>query len=466
MKTLIQAALAFICRHSFLRSPFLAALLFRASLHRIGRRSGSERYTALMMPRPGLREDALAVLEDMPEFSVLSTYPGIMKAIAAGFLPVTIDDNNYANLSAEEEAAKQRYRAFLQDVMRHLLKLVRIDVIVSGNFAYFAERELHAAAEALGVPFIVLHKENLKTPARAAFFTQHYRRRRGAFGGREVLVYNDIEREVQINAGVVPAERIEVCGMPRLDRCHAWRRASAGRSRPEQPTMLFFTFGAKTGLPVLRRKGAEGDYSESLPEFDNLDWHNTVQETMQAIAGFARTHPHVRVVVKSKLSSSQIEIFRVAAGGHIPPNLELIDGGDPLDLLQEAWAVVGMNSTALLEALAMDAVVICPAYAEAADPDARQWIVDLGSAIEYARSPDQLIARLSQIASGPAPIVAGELGAGAANALRHWAGNADGKASERVGAAILREMKTARHRSEHEPHASPEAPAPAGNQTG
>src|SRR5688572_26737775 len=112
MKTLIQAALAFICRRGFLRSPLLVALLFCASLRRVGRRSGRARYVALILPRPGLNEDALAVLQAMPEFSLLRTHAGIMKAIAVGFLPKTIDDNNYGGLSPEEEEAKRRYRAF------------------------------------------------------------------------------------------------------------------------------------------------------------------------------------------------------------------------------------------------------------------------------------------------------------------------------------------------------------------
>jgi hypothetical protein len=440
MTTLIQAALAFICR-SFLRSPLLVALLFCASLRRVGLRSGRERYVALILPRPGLSEDALSVLQDTPEFSVLRTHTGIMKAIAAGFLPKSIDDNNYSGLSPHEEEAKRRYRAFLQDVLRHVLRLTGIDVIVSGNFAYFAERELHAAAEALGVPFIVLHKENLKSPGRVSYFKNLYRRRRGPFEGRRILVYNTTELDVQTEAGIVPADRINICGMPRLDRSHAWRRAAAGKRLPEQPMILFFTFGAKTGLPALRRKGAGGDYVESLPEFDGLNWEQTAQQTMDAVARFARANPGARVVVKSKLSSAEVEIFRAAAGGQVPANLQLVKGGDPLFLLQEAWAVVGMNTTALLEALAMGKTVLCPHYAEAADPSMRLWIADFGSTVEYAQSPAQLVARLSEIASGPVPLVSAELGPEAVEALERWAGNPDGKASDRVRAFIKSEVE-------------------------
>src|SRR5690606_6086715 len=126
------------------------------------------------------------------------------------------------------ERKKDDYRAFLREVFRIVLEKVRIDAIVSGNFTYFAERELQHAAEEIGLPFIVLHKESLKSPGRQKFFEDLYRNRRGLFRGRRIIVYNNLERDVQIASGVAEPERISVCGMPRLDRAHQWRVAHAG----------------------------------------------------------------------------------------------------------------------------------------------------------------------------------------------------------------------------------------------
>jgi hypothetical protein len=441
METLIRAALAFVCRRRYLRFPALVAFLLQACFRPIQPgREGRGRYVALILPRPGLTEDVLAVLENAAEFSVLSAPPGIMKALATGFLPETIDDNNYANLSASEEAAKREYRAFLQKVLAQLLRICRVDIIISGNFAYFAERELHGAAETLGLPFVILHKENLKSPARRSYFEEHYRRRRGPFSGRRIIVYNAFEREVQLAAGVVTPDRIEVCGMPRLDRAHAWRRAAAGKCLPERPHLLFFTFAAKTGLPVLRRKFGDGERTEAMPELDRLNWGQTALQTMQAVARFARENPTVQVVVKSKLASGHSDFFRSSADGEIPSNVRLVEGGDPLALLQNAWLVLGMNSTALLEALAMGKTVLCPGFAEADDPAMLPWIADLGRAVERASSPDHLVARLFELTAGKPPLVAAELERPAIEALEQWAGNTDGKASERVLSVIEREV--------------------------
>ena len=111
---------------------------------------------------------------------------------------------------------------------------------MTGSYSYCAERELASATTSLGIPFIAFHKENLKTRGRVDFFERLYRERRGPFTGRKVLVYNQIERDLQVRAEVAPAAAIEIVGMPRLDRMHAWRRANAGAV--PAGTILFFAF--------------------------------------------------------------------------------------------------------------------------------------------------------------------------------------------------------------------------------
>ena len=448
---MLQLMLAFLCRHPAVRSPFLAALIFRASLKRVEnlKNKGSGRYVALLLARPGLTEDAASIFENTREFLVLSAPQGFLKAIAAGILKETIDEQNYVNLSPEEEQSKSVYREFLQRMFTWVFRITRIDVIVSGNFAYYAERELHTATEALGVPFVVVHKENLKSPSKVAFFTDLYRYRRGPFTGRRIAVYNGRERDIQIAAGVVTEDRVNICGMPRLDRVHAWRRANAGNKLPERPTVVFFSFGTRTGLPAFRRKNnlpglfvaEDGAFTEPMtPEMERLTWVETLRLTMRAAADFATANPKARVVLKSKRGRAQTAAFRNAVSDGMPPNIEWVDGGDPFQLLKESWAVVSMNSTAVLESIAMGTTVLTPGYGEAATPEMQPWLADFGGAVERMDDPQRLVARLSEICAGEPPVVPAELNAAATATLDQWTGNSDGKASERVYAVIEREV--------------------------
>lgn len=438
----VRALLAFSCRHRALRSPAWLARLYALLLDRSGGREDPARAQILVLSKPGVSEDAETVFGPSGDFALLKAPPGVMKAFALAFLPAELDDNNYVHHAPEIVQSKAEYRAFLRDLLRELTRFRRIDAIVSGNFAYFAEREMQAAAEEIGIPFMVLHKENLKSPGRRDYFEDLYRRRRGRFQGRRIIVYNEFEREVQIAAGIAEPQRITVCGMPRLDRAHAWRRHMIGRSLTTQPTVLFFAFGEKAGLPVLRRKFRRNEIERLSEELEQLSWRQTLKDTVSALVTFARENPGVRVLVKTKAGDRHADPARSlfeAAGGSDVTNLVVMEGGDPLSLLEQAWVVVGMNTTAILEGLAMNKPVLTPDFGEAALPEMRAWNTDFGAAVEKMASPGALRTRMADLCAGAPPRIA-ELSPVAVELLQRWAGNSDGRAGERVRASIATEL--------------------------
>ena len=73
----------------------------------------------------------------------------------------------------------------------------------------------------------------------------------GRSWGERILVYSPIERDMQLRAGVVDRDRIEVIGMPRLDAVHHWREAHVG-SAP-QTAVLFASFLPEVGMPTLAK---------------------------------------------------------------------------------------------------------------------------------------------------------------------------------------------------------------------
>ena len=85
---------------------------------------------------------------------------GDLKAIAKAFLPADVGDENYVSASAEAKQAMKRYRTFLKRVWRAFDPQGAVDAVVTANYVYYAERELAGALEEIGVPFIVLQKEN------------------------------------------------------------------------------------------------------------------------------------------------------------------------------------------------------------------------------------------------------------------------------------------------------------------
>ena len=163
----------------------------------------------------------------------------------------------------------------------------------------------------------------------------------------------------------------------------------------------------------------------------------------RAIVEIARLHPDFRVIFKTKkrrLKETQNLSMLDADGEPLPPNLSVVAGGDPFKLLTESHVVAGFNTTALLEAIAAGKPVIVPRFGEACDDAMRDHIIDLGAAVDYADSPEQLIEMLSHYAEQREEIPS-ELTSSAAQALNYWVGNDDGQAGRRVLEAVRAEIQ-------------------------
>jgi hypothetical protein len=433
-----------------LERPFLTAALLRLGIKRTPIGRPGARMRVLVLPKDMFNEDIAESLGRGDDIRVLSMHRQLVKAVGRHYLPPHIDDNNYVGLSDADEAAKQRLRAYWVEVWRHLDRWTRFDAVLTGNFAYYAERELGAALEILNLPFIAIHKESVRSPGYSAFFARVYRERRGPFTGRRILCYNEAERRLEIESGIAEPDRVRVTGMPRMDAIHRLRIEAAGGKRRARAQVLFFAFGPKTTLPVVIRKMSGPPfkrYAEPLePTLDALSWTELQTRTHQAVLRLAEEMPEIDVVIKTKgVAGDKEEVLmrRTLGSDRLPRNLHLRYGGDPHALILQSDAVCGFNSTALFEAIAADVPVVVPRFGEAARDEMRPYLIDYEDAVEYARSAEDLRARLGRLAIRRHSPGAG-LSEPARRVLRRWVCNDDGRAGERVREAVVVEIERAR----------------------
>jgi len=392
----------------------------------------------IVLFKVGCTEDVVSSVAGDARFTLDGLDRRVVKALARAFLPAGIGDNEYLSDKKEWTEAKARYRQFLVAVWSRLRARRGPHLVVSGNFGYYAERELAGALENIGIPFVVLQKENLRPPGQARQDEVRNATRRGPFDGRMILQYNEVERQIELRSGVITPDRTRIVGMPRMDRVHQWRVDGAERMISGTRQVLFFLFDVKSGIPTLPRKG-EKSY-ELPPEIERASWKEMQEACINAMVALARTAPDVRVVMKTKGNRSSIALMaeRFWGATGLPTNFRIVVGGDPLELLMDSTVVCGFNSTALLEAIAANKPVVVPAFAEATRPDMQQYLVDLGNAVEYARSPDALVGRLLGVARSETHITRGlELAPAQKAVLERWTGNADGHSGERVRLALL-----------------------------
>ena len=270
-----------------------------------GQQRKRRRALILNMTKSGVEEDIESVFLDAGDYELIVWPSYVLRAIAKSLLAPGLDHNNYLSNDLAVERSKARYREFLRATWEHYRAAKPVDVVVAGNYAYVQQREFGAALEEAGTPFIAIHKENVRPPRRVKHYWHHlYKERRGPFAGRRIIVYNEIERELQIASGVFDPDRIIVAGMPRLDRIHHWRRENAGEaSQGETAQVLFFSFSPQSKLtaPGRKRSGTapKGRY-EVEGEWGNMSWEGVWSETHAALIRVAREHPELHVVIKIK----------------------------------------------------------------------------------------------------------------------------------------------------------------------
>ena len=392
------------------------------------------RYLVLIIEKAIFNEDALEVLNGAPDVQVFGLRRVFLKVMALGVLPRDIcDDATYVSEDPVAALAKVRYLKLCRNVWRYLSLLRRYDLVLTGNWCYWAEREFATALEELDIPFVVLHKEGIKPPARSRMLRELFKKTRGCFTGRRVLVYHELERDHQIDGDIARPDQIRIVGMPRLDRLHAWRRDAASgqvQARAERPLALFLAFIPNNFLPSY--SGIQCD----------MAWNELCGGTYRAAIRLARTHPGFDVIIRPRsYELAEVEAL-VNQQGARPANLRVVVEGDITPLIEASWVICGHNTTVLLEGLAAGKPVVTPHFGEALEARYQGYIVELGEAIEHASSVDDLVVRLTHHCISERAVQE-PLDPAAVVELAKWTGNPDGAASARARAALMQELQNA-----------------------
>lgn len=411
-----------------------------------GRRPRRPLPTIVVLARSQFTEDARALAAQLGVERVLLMPREALKAIAGPQFPPEIGDLTYRTLEARDGRPMRRYRELLGAIWEALDPQHDIRMVLTANTGYWAEIELGAALDEHGVAFVALHKENLKSDGHARLWAAAYRTQRPPFRGRAVLVQNDNERALQVESGIVPADRIHVVGMARLDAFHAHRARTAGTPISGDVVVAGFLPGLNlpapegflgrdpvTGVPI----PSEGPRPEHLIDAC-IGLHRVAVAVAHAL-------PERRVVLKTKGREQDrrwtpVLLAHALGAETLPGNLDVVHGGDAAAITREAGVVVGLNSTMLLEAIAAGRPAVSLEIGEACGA-ARDFIIDLSGAATVVTDEVDAVAAILRLLDAP-PRIPAVLSERAKAVLDRWTGNADGDATPRT-VSVLRSVMAA-----------------------
>lgn len=422
-KLIVRVNLIQLCAR--VRLPAFAALLARALSHTINKKN---QYTVLCIGRPIFDED----IEELARYGGTLNYLIVPKivfiSIFKEFVPQLLFSHADYHTIQGYEHEKLKCRKFFESFLAEFRKAVRVDAIVTANYNYSWQQELAVAARTLDIPFVVLFKEGISplfaegVSSQMAYDVMVEKYTNRYFIGDLLLVYNDRIKEAFFRLGIAGTDREKVTtvGIPRFDRYFHLDAQGDG--------IVFFSFDFEDKARHLNLTNDE--FAGYLAR--TRDFHVEVMR-------YAAAHPEVRVVVKTKNNVKYLRyVERIAEeeGFTNLRNMTLTNQGNVFDLIKGAHAVIGYNSTALLEAFAARRLVMSADFRQG---PVRDYFDEYPNLPNYVTTAEDIAAVMAQSGTGR-PIGDPDL-----YALLHQRIHIpDGQASARTEAAIERAIHARR----------------------
>ncbi len=302
-----------------------------------------------------------------------------LQAVSALFStrpPLETHEAYYYFLETDERcwAEREKLADFVQKVCRSLAHRLSLDAAISPGVFYEYEIPWSAGFRDIGKQFVAVHKEfTVMGPENMQERIKRFAQQRRKFHGTGVYVVNELAARLFTESGIAQTDQVKVVGLPRMDAlfqrfdtrnpdCQPVSEKKEGK----QITMFSFAHYGGDLEPGERR-------SKLFSKYDHEGFVRLFNEVHGMMGRLALNFPDAKFVIKPKNVvdwwTTEIDAAIVAATGrHVGeiPNLSVEDR-PPHDLLAESDAVIGFNSTVLLESKIARKTTILPLFAEATD---------------------------------------------------------------------------------------------------
>jgi hypothetical protein len=339
--------------------------------------SDRREYTVLCLGRSIFVQDVAAMVEwGGGRVRYIDLHKGLLNEILCHFMSgESLTEQGYHTPGRGDEG-KRRYYRFLKKIFPILKERLGFDAVLSGNIGYVEQQELSRICSEVGIPFLVLHKEGMAVPGHfedlVRFFYKECR-----FLGSHILCYNERVRDALLRTEIpgVTKDKMSVVGVPRLDPYFAC-------SFPKGRQVVFFSFFPRDTFSY---------FVEDADLFDRIGAR--AEQFHKLIMTFAREHPDVPVIIKTKVAShyrDYVERIREKHFGVPICNLRITNSGIPFDLIQEAQVVVAFNSTTLIETMLAGKPILAPYFGDILPSDSHDYFISYPDLIHYIKEDSDL----------------------------------------------------------------------------
>lgn len=352
--------------------------------------TGSEK-NVLCLGRPIFNED----IAELAKYGSTLNYLVVPKFVFISIFNHYLSQMPFSHTKYHEISGfnheKEMYRRFLKALLSALSKISNIDAVMSANYVYAWQQELTVVCNEAEIPFVVLFKEGISPMYKEEVTLQHshdllvsaYTNKK--FIGNKLLVYNDNIRNAFIRSNIkgINQDTVETVGIPRLDRY--FHLKSQGKN------IVFFSFYLEDKLRHLDL--AEAVLNEYLANGEKF--HIEVMR-------YAKSNPIQKIVIKTKNNVrylSYVKNIAMENGYSNLRNLSITNTGNVYDHIKSAYAIIGYNSTVLLEGFAARRLIITPDFRGGVVRDFFEEYPNLANYVKSMEDIESIVSRGRAIAT-------------------------------------------------------------------
>lgn len=309
-------------------------------------------------------------LEELGKRVQLFVLPSNLRAIILSLFLTGSDMKQLVsyNFSGDSKKRKDMLIRYLVKLIPVLAKRKGFHCIVTTNHMYLQNKPIAESSSFTRVPFIDIYKECMKDEAVVDEFEKKYKALgiNMNFMGNKICVYNTFMKNFFVNLGVAKPEKIVVTGPIRMDR-FIQRMNQLDVSKHIYTAVVLFSF---RHLPTCDNPR---EYVHHFSPDGTRGFVHLFDNVHCAFAQLALDNPHLDFVIKLKWRSVWVDYIKKALikkGYHLDKikNLRVVVNEETTqDLILKSIAVIGINSTTLLEARLAGRPVILPYFDEAAE---------------------------------------------------------------------------------------------------
>jgi hypothetical protein len=364
---------------------------------------------------PDRFSDDLIVLSNSKCFRVMKLPLKWQKKILAIFGPTNISelmgaavyynpgDNKYL-IEVQEQ-----FRMFLRKFLASLYSRLKIDCVIGAAIHYKLDYDWGLVSNEIGVPYIVLHKENIYMPEAYELLGARYRML-GKFKGSHIVVHNVLMKDFFIKSGYCNPDNINALGCLRMDEfVKKVKLSSRGISRKKNDyhrkkvTLFSFTYGyMQVGLSGFEEM-------VHFPKHRDKGFVKLFENVHTSIAKLACNNKNIDFVIKPKWGGNWIDAIEyVFSKNNIESkridNLFIDSDVNVHDLILESDVICAFTSTTVLESAISAKPVIIPYFDEALKAEFNELIEfkDNFHLMDITYSPDEFERLIIERLNSPA----------------------------------------------------------------